>query len=208
MVRIKSTFTGLLSPGSRVRKLIGMKRNLYTLITLLALFLIAGCSPKASYRALTFFFDGVPKPAVLLSAADSASAKSMALASLSPVPVMPVFEQHNPYRNRDCQQCHDDQNYSKLSKTEPDLCYKCHQNFREVFAWVHGPVDGGYCSDCHDPHKSLNTYLLKRQGNAVCTLCHLESEVKKNPVHANASESECMKCHDPHGGANRFVLKQ
>ncbi len=208
MVRTKSIFTELLKTSKLYRKSGRMKRYTYTLITLLALILIAGCSPKGSYSVLTFFFDGVPKPVSIPTAEDTQAAKTMALASLNMIPTPVSYTHHNPYLNRDCTQCHDNQSSAKLSMPEPGMCYKCHQNFKETFAFVHGPADGGYCSNCHDPHKSVNIYLLKRQGNDICLQCHVIEDVKKNPAHNASAESECMKCHDPHGGATRFVLKQ
>jgi predicted CXXCH cytochrome family protein len=176
----------------------------------LALVLISACSPKGEYRVLNFFFDGVPDSlhkennVRIDSTVKTDSAGLLAGKTLNKGP---HYLYHTPYYKQECSSCHDNNKKSSLVQTQPALCFKCHKDFNEKFAFVHGPVAGGYCTVCHAPHMSEYPKLLKQKGKELCLQCHPNSLVMKNSAHKVAVEMECISCHDPHGGANKALLK-
>lgn len=185
-----------------MRKLIGI-----ILVTIAAVGLVAGCTP-GSYRLLSVFFDGVPSyytngPAPVDTTGFKASRQLADIASLEP-----EMQYHIPFKVHNCGSCHDLEHNASELKPQLTSCYACHDRYDTIYAVVHGPVAGGYCSDCHAPHKTTNDKLLKRTGRPMCLHCHDESQLMQNKAHASTEQSDCTFCHNPHGGATRFLLKQ
>lgn len=87
-------------------------------------------------------------------------------------------------------------------KTQPDVCFTCHQEQRaQTHKFSHHPITEGKvaCSDCHNPHGSAGPKLLaKNTVNETCFTCHAE---KRGPMlweHQPVTE-DCTLCHTPHG---------
>jgi predicted CXXCH cytochrome family protein len=186
-------------------------RTTYTgLLMLIAVgVLVSACSPQAGKRMITFFFDGVP-------AADSSrvevpdEAALLADSSISGEPApgrqMASVVVHYPYGERECDICHNPDALGTMVEPEPGLCYLCHEDFNDSYAWVHGPAAGGYCTSCHDPHTSQEEKLLRMTGPSLCFYCHLEPDVLKNEMHADLDGMACTDCHNPHGGEDHLIL--
>jgi len=176
-------------------------------ITILAF--LVGCSPAERYRVLSVFFDGVPDPNKkearpeippgfdTTRQADSARTRKTQ---------EPKFFFHEPYRARECGDCHSTTGGNRLVMEQPDLCYQCHDDFSETYSHLHGPVAGGYCTGCHHPHMAEYPKMLKRKGQDLCLYCHEKSDVFANDVHDGIDDSDCTDCHDPHGGEDRFMI--
>ena len=166
------------------------------------------CSPMTRYKVLSFFFDGVPNPSEVALVDTSAVADRAALEErLRRLRMGPQYVFHPPYQDKDCGSCHDIQAGNRLLAPQPDLCYGCHDDFRESFEVLHGPVAGGYCTACHNPHMAKNENLLFAKGQALCLFCHEKTDVFANPVHSDIGEADCTECHNPHGGDDRTFLQ-
>jgi predicted CXXCH cytochrome family protein len=113
---------------------------------------------------------------------------------------------HYPYEVRACDICHDPNSLGKMVEPEPGLCYICHDDYKNRYPWLHGPVAGGYCTSCHDPHTSKQAKLLKFTGHALCYFCHREEDVLKSELHTDLGEMACTDCHNPHGGEDHLIL--
>ncbi|HSN91023.1 MAG TPA: cytochrome c3 family protein [Anaeromyxobacteraceae bacterium] len=96
----------------------------------------------------------------------------------------------------------------KLTGTEPDLCYGCHDRLDKAKV-VHSAVSGGMCLSCHDPHGSSQAHLLVSPPARLCLPCHEAADVRgKRPfAHAPAVEGACLGCHSPHGSAEKAMLR-
>jgi len=116
------------------------------------------------------------------------------------------FVFHEPYKERDCASCHDKNSGSRLLEPQPDLCFQCHDDFREEITVLHGPVAGGYCTSCHEHHLGKNKKLLRRTGRQSCLYCHQETDVMANDVHDDTEDADCIDCHGVHGGEDRTMI--
>jgi predicted CXXCH cytochrome family protein len=182
-----------------------------TVIGITVLLLGAACSVQDHYRALSFFFDGVPSPEAIRQASLADSLKAAASATDSST----IFAQaailnslvHQPYLEKKCNVCHNPGSMGSLNQLMPGLCYQCHTSFAEQFTFEHGPSSGGYCMQCHQPHQSKEEKLLIRTGNGLCLQCHDTVLVDENPFHKLSAEKNCITCHNPHG-SNNYSLMQ
>lgn len=182
--------------------------NLIYYISIIIIVLFFGCSVEQTHKTLVFFFDGVDKViyyADNLTHRDSLSisseAKRMALLKKN----RPDQFAHRPYKEKKCEACHTPD--KRLIMPMPQLCYKCHGNFNEKYAVVHGPVASGGCLNCHNQHSSRYPKLLIREGQQICLYCHNSTLVFSNKVHRDIEDAECTLCHSPHGGKARYMLK-
>ena len=188
-------------------------RHRYTPFLLLGLgfvlsFFDFACSPMARYKVLSIFFDGVPNPSQVSLVDTTAVADRRALEErLRRLRMGPQYVFHPPYQDRDCSSCHDIQAGNRLLSPQPDLCYGCHDDFRDSYEFLHGPVAGGYCTACHNPHMAKNPKLLFAKGQDLCLFCHEKRDVFANPVHLDIGETDCTECHNPHGGDDRLLLQ-
>lgn len=191
--------------GLRIRK-----RPFAVLFLFFALlFILAGCDPETRYRALNFFFDGVPRPGEPpkkeeIPAAKIASVKQEAQAE---TPSEIVYYRHPPAEGKDdCSFCHGP--VSQIVIPPKDMCLKCHEHLKENRPFLHGPavVD---CVFCHNVHRSQTKTLLRKTGNLLCFECHDQQSVIQGESHRELKEEEfvCLSCHDPHGGKDRFFLR-
>ncbi len=178
-------------------------------LLIIAAYLISACSGSSSYGTLSFFFDGVPNPNkpkvdTIKIMIDSTGIKKREeiLKKANPNYVL-----HGPYGAKLCENCHNvDQGFSLLRK-EPDLCYKCHDNFAKKAKFLHAPVAAGYCTKCHNPHRSKNKFLLLEIGQKLCFTCHNKADVKRDKKHPVLKNENCLKCHNPHGSNNQYFLR-
>jgi DmsE family decaheme c-type cytochrome len=98
---------------------------------------------------------------------------------------------------------------SLLKKSQPGLCYSCHQTIQAQFALpTHHRVPEGLmkCTDCHNAHGTLQRPLLRKANWEACLTCHME---KRGPFlyeHAAVKVEGCTICHSPHGTVTRHLL--
>lgn len=100
-----------------------------------------------------------------------------------------------------------------LAKSEPELCFGCHQEKRAKFGSTsHHPVLEGYmtCSSCHQVHGTGQENALLRTAertNDLCLTCHASKQGPFVFEHPPVEES-CLTCHDPHGTVANDLLRQ
>jgi len=177
-------------------------------VSIIMFVLFFGCSVQQTHKTLTFFFDGVDKVIFFnsyLTDKDSIRKDAISRRDALLKKNRPDMCVHKPYQEKKCDQCHTPD--KRLLMPMPALCFKCHKNFNETYAVVHGPVASGNCLNCHNQHSSKNPKLLIRQGQQICLFCHNPSLVFANKVHRDIEDAECTLCHSPHGGKSRFMLK-
>jgi len=168
---------------------------------------MAGCSPEAGKKTLNFFFDGVPeKQFVAQTAVIDSSNLSDSSASEIKIPPKPENVYHPPYLEKECTACHNLNSMGKFVMPQPQLCYQCHEDFKEIYKVVHGPVAGGYCTACHNPHFTKEKSLLKRTGQKLCLYCHEPGEGFNVESHDGIEDTACTECHNPHGGETRKMF--
>jgi len=169
---------------------------------MMALLVVAGCSPETRYRTLSFFFDGVPKPE---GQPAEAPARRRSAAPPPEAAGRQHFRAHGPYAAQLCEACHYPGG-GKLILPVEELCLYCHDlNIRKKH--IHGPVASGGCRVCHDPHGSGKPFLLVADSTTFCFTCHDEAEVGTREVHTSAKGMQCTECHDPHSSDSDFLLK-
>ena len=99
-----------------------------------------------------------------------------------------------------------------LVKTQPELCYTCHQQQRAQFSmpFRHRVNEGLIqCSDCHNPHGTERSHQVRTSvtEDQVCYNCHVD---KRGPFvyeHEPVRTEGCQSCHMPHGSPNVHLLK-
>jgi predicted CXXCH cytochrome family protein len=130
-------------------------------------------------------------------------------------------EVHGPAGTWSCLRCHDAGSTPVRYATPTpvrDLCYRCHQDMRDLFfgsRYQHGPTATGICTICHNPHASDNPFWLKKPPWYLCTTCHFEkasgrhviawgpsgqthpTRGRPDPMKPNR-ELACNSCHNPH----------
>lgn len=175
--------------------------------------LFIDCSVQSGYRIKSFFFDGVPNPnaIVLQDTIVNATLEDTLLVTTSSVKekITPIAGSiHHPFKERKCFNCHDERNRTKGKLPLIELCYSCHDGFKNKYSVNHGPVETGRCTMCHNPHKSEEIKLLYSVKQDLCLQCHESHDVMANTFHANIGEQSCFDCHNPHGGENSNFLKK
>ena len=179
------------------------------MLLVFGMFLLCCCSPYAGRSLLNFFFDGVPESdsTSLVAVQGIVQADSTGQTGEELVQEEQSVWIHYPYAERECAACHDEQSLGSMTEPEPGLCYICHVDLSEDYAYLHGPVAGGYCSSCHNPHSSENEKLLRFPGDQLCFYCHAESDVYSNEMHEDLDGMVCTDCHNPHGGEDKYIFQ-
>lgn len=119
---------------------------------------------------------------------------------------------HPPYRDRECDQCHNQARGGELLAKGEALCWLCHDQAEFRRERQHGPVAVGNCSDCHISHENAYPYHTTSALPALCLKCHAfpwggkEGFAAGFGVHQPVRDGKCSRCHDPHGGSRRFFL--
>jgi predicted CXXCH cytochrome family protein len=189
---------------------ISSQKNLFNFAVLTILILFGACSSTSRHKILSIFFDGVRNPENHETAILDSLKSDSTLAASIPRRIQssqPEYVFHPPYREKSCDDCHDLAGASRLLEPEPQLCYGCHDDFKEQYAFLHGPVASGNCTACHNPHMTKNEKLLKRTGQQLCLYCHEIRDVLKNEEHEDLAETDvCTDCHNPHGGDDRYLF--
>jgi predicted CXXCH cytochrome family protein len=191
-----------------IRKINNKDRIVVWLIVVLVTLLMA-CSEKVGSGFVKFIFDGVPdknKKDTVTAALKSTPDSSKKILKVAAKPAEPELYFHPPYKEKACTKCHNDATPGKIVFPQHLVCYTCHEDFKKKYAYVHGPVDGGFCTGCHTPHLSKNKKLLARTGQELCLNCHTKKDILQNEAHADIGSTSCMECHNPHGGSDRFIL--
>lgn len=109
----------------------------------------------------------------------------------------------------DCHSLHTTRDPVMEKKTEPEVCFTCHNTERaESLQFSHHPMREGKvsCSDCHATHGSGGPKLLKEMtANETCYNCHPEQRGPFLWEHQPVRD-DCMTCHKPHGSTQRGLL--
>jgi len=194
-------------------------RDLHRLTLFLALgglwFITACNDTPARHKLLTVFFDGVPP---LNTGTNSGPAKvsittttNQAVVTAPPqtnAPPENAYTVHEPFQQRQCDQCHVPSAGMALKLEPPQLCWSCHKDFTAGQKDVHFPVDSGDCLSCHDAHQSENKNLLLKDGNALCLSCHDDPLANFKFKHEAVELGDCLDCHDAHASNIKGLLKK
>ncbi len=168
----------------------------------------AACSSATKYRALTFFFDGVPDPNAVPQVGYASSGGVMPGITPAGERVAAIQYAHKPYRENLCGGCHDPQTGQTYMPPNEGLCGRCHAGFTRDMKFVHGPAAVEHCAFCHHHHASAYEGVLHVGPTETCLRCHAREDLNGGDYHATIDEEVCTKCHNPHGGDDRFFLKR
>jgi predicted CXXCH cytochrome family protein len=179
---------------------------------LAGLCLLCGCDPVTVHKVTTTIFDGVPslpEPQQYCQEYHENKLKSEREEAKSKEAVEPVAtgSVHPPYRQKQCERCHDKSKDSGLIRPKNEICFVCHPKIIKK-SFVHGPASVGGCLECHDPHSSNFPSLLKFERATICSVCHRERRMA-DAMHTKviAKGMVCVDCHNPHAGDAQFFLK-
>lgn len=119
--------------------------------------------------------------------------------------------QRNDVACTDCHAAHVARDPVLAKKTEPQVCFTCHNQERaESLQTSHHPIREGKvtCSDCHNTHGSGGQKLLKEFTlNETCYACHPEQRGPFVWEHQPVRE-DCSTCHRSHGSPQASLLTQ
>lgn len=181
----------------------------------LALLGVTACSETTRYRVLSFLFDGVPDPEAvppppgypalgpggqLISDLPSGSGERTVVRK-------PSFP-HAPYRDNECNACHNLMSGLLARTPQEGLCQACHPDTPGDTVFLHGPVAVADCFSCHLPHAAFYPKLLTHEPTELCFQCHPSEDLTTGPHHETVPGQACLECHDAHGGSDRFFLKR
>lgn len=113
---------------------------------------------------------------------------------------------HYDIGETECTECHDPHGGDNKLMIKRGICKKCHGDFSEQYAYLHGPVSGDYCYACHGFHSLETKSHLLKTGQSLCLNCHDKRDVLKNENHDGIEDTNCTECHNPHGGADRYIF--
>jgi len=156
-----------------------------------------GCSvTPRNYKTLSFFFDGVPDPAV--------SGGPGAAGGSGGKPTFVVT--HKPFADEHCDACH--RTKYRPTKNDATICLECHAAVQTQYPKMHGAVIATACLWCHNPHESSHPALLRNSDRKVCSQCHTVAMLESTRVPAHADPARgCVECHSGHGSTLPFMLK-
>ena len=118
--------------------------------------------------------------------------------------------------NLSCLSCHSAhhgmENQFLLTKSQPALCYSCHQKVKPQFNMpFHHRVEEGLiqCADCHNPHGGFIGKQLRSAAaqDSVCFTCHVDKQGPFVFEHQAIKTEGCVACHSPHGSPNPRLIK-
>ncbi len=177
-------------------------------IILSSTLVLLSCNEEERYRVLSFFFDGVPLPESMRPVAEQIDSTRIDSTTKNRVrkPIKPRLQVeatrmylHKPFREKKCTFCHLGDMGQRLQMERVDeLCKSCHEQFKENYTYVHGPVAIGQCLICHNPHSTRYPHLTIRQGEQLCRYCHKNVNRASAPEHYFIGQKVCYECHNPH----------
>lgn len=116
---------------------------------------------------------------------------------------------HKDIKETSCTECHNPHGGNNRMSLQSESCYKCHDNYKKEYKFLHGPVDSGNCFQCHGTHKTKAPKLLINSGDNLCLSCHNSKDIIKTEYHIDIKNNKCIECHNPHGGKNdKFLLNK
>lgn len=190
-----------------------MPKSTFFLLLLTALLpALSGCDPITRHKVVSTVFDGVPSlPPAEDMCSDFAQQKIAEMqrtaTEAAAGKVSSLNSVHQPYLDKQCNNCHNKEKPDGLIVPKNRLCYECHTGFVKG-DWVHGPISVSDCLACHEPHTSKYPKLLKLYKDELCHSCHKERRVAQGMHDKIATQGMiCADCHDPHFGNVRFFLK-
>lgn len=175
-------------------------------LVFLFIFMLPGCSVKKNYKALSFFFDGVPKPGEPGKEEKEPGTAAAKPTAHKPETWVKMVSRHPAFAQRKCRECHSIKSLTFLKGKKAAFCFTCHRQEKFTGEFIHGPVAVGACLACHLPHESKYKRLLNLDVPGLCISCHVLWENRDLESHSKGKT--CTECHDPHAGDNRFLLKQ
>lgn len=188
-------------------------RLVFVVLVFIVSVFLAACTPKQGNSLLKVFFDGVPdksKKDTTTTAENNSATGAFGLlnrpGSSTPAKDTIAVFYHRPFKEKACGTCHKSDEPGSMAHFQNDVCFSCHTNFKEKYAYIHGPVAAGECTSCHLPHSADNKELVRRKGQDLCLYCHTKTLVMKNSAHADIGNSSCLQCHNAHGGKDRLLL--
>lgn len=195
----------------RVRKSRGNRWIIIGIALLLLLpYLSQGCDPVTRYKALSFFFDGVPDPRkkpereTQNSQAKTQTGENTS-SSADSLQNGRKWYFHPAADENECQTCHDPDAAYRLIESPEKLCLTCHDDKLDAKN-VHAPVEEGLCTECHNPHGTKYPALVIKSGKDLCFKCHDQEDVLSVDAHSEPLAT-CTECHDPHGSDDEYLLK-
>lgn len=165
-----------------------------------------GCgTPEERFKVLSFFFDGVPDPALATMTEEEARAAGVQRRRIRGV----NYFLHAPYEEGACSECHVSISNVYESALDSGICLKCHDTVTRQYPRMHGPVAAVACLYCHASHDSDWPELLKTKSPSMCTQCHERGVLLSEdpPGHLDLERS-CLDCHFGHGGTAYGFLKE
>ena len=186
-------------------------KHIATILLGMTLTVIA-CTPTARHGVLNTLFDGVPPQtnnSELIVGLDTlGQVDSTRIIAIAAATNFSKTIYHEPYQQKDCSSCHNQQRMGELVAEEPELCYQCHNSDNERHSVKHGPAGAGYCTACHRPHMAEERNLLLANGNNLCFTCHDNEQVTQSVIHQDLKKRDnCIDCHNPHSSENIFLLQ-
>lgn len=182
----------------------------------LCAFLAVSCGKDDRYKALTFFFEGVPSPdgkgEIQVQTVEWTNVDSIVRDSEGKVQTVGSGQRRGSRHKvaAECDKCHAGsmlQRERRLIQKVPELCFSCHEEQQYTEGYVHGPFIAGACVFCHEPHQSGFVHLQREGQPALCYMCHRREDMGTIPDHEDKLETICTECHDPHTSTMKKLLK-
>ena len=184
-------------------------------------------------RSTIFWIAGTLVLFASLIALFGASGPLCAREQKSPETTTPAVKPHDPFRGKECTDCHKrvvpskvncllakedlcefchkvsaEGGPAKLVELPEPLCFKCHREDQYKGRFVHGPFAAGACITCHDPHGGEVPGMLRITGSQMCLGCHqdMNAQFADARFPHKAAVTGCMDCHSPHMSEHQYLL--
>lgn len=112
---------------------------------------------------------------------------------------------HTVSDEKQCISCHNPHGGDNEFVLRRESCYNCHDDFKNQYKILHGPVNSAACYLCHSHHIEGTSNLIST-GQDICLVCHDKTSIFENENHNSIGSETCTTCHNPHGGDNRSFL--
>jgi len=124
-------------------------------------------------------------------------------------------EEHTPFKERSCEECHRDR-AAKIGPVFGPLCTDCHDEKNAAAATAaavaHPAFRDADCSSCHTSHNAESANQLRVPEGSLCLGCHRKMRkatlLAPASAHSAVLEGRCGSCHDPHFSANDALLRK